>query len=198
MRNVIWTGTCTAIVGFATAAIFAQAPQAPQTPPSPPAAPQSATPATDGKLTITGCLKPAPSSPTDPTASATTTGTSGTTSATATAGTAGSSDAKFLLTDATSAPAAATPAEPTAQPPAPDPPATAAAAGAPTGAATYRLIANPSALTPHVGKKLAITGTIEKETAASTSTSPASGADATLLAFRVESGKILAETCTGQ
>jgi hypothetical protein len=62
-----------------------------------------------------------------------------------------------------------------------------------TAPQTYRLIANPSALTPHVGKKLALTGTLENQDSASASS--ASGAEPKMAAFRVESGKVLAESC---
>ncbi len=189
MRKSIWTGTCIAIVGFATAVAMAQVSQAPQTP-QPTAAPNS-----DGKVTVTGCLTTAPTDSTAPSASGTT-GTSGTTTAgtPAPAGTAGAApgDAKFLLTDATASTAAASAGD---QPAVPAPPSTPTAA-APT-AMTYRLIANPSALTPHLGKKLALTGTIEKDSSAS-STPGASSPATALLALRVESGKIIAESCAGQ
>jgi hypothetical protein len=181
MRKTIWTGTCTAIVGFATAAMMAQAPQTPQTPQTPPT-PQTSAASSEGKVTVTGCLKTAP--PDAPASAAATPPASGANAP---------GDAKFLLTDATSTPAAATDssAAPTQAP------QTATPSAAQTGS-TYRLIANPSALTPHVGKKLALTGTIENSSAASTpGTSPASRADSAMLALRVESGKIIADTCTG-
>jgi hypothetical protein len=58
-----------------------------------------------------------------------------------------------------------------------------------SAAQTYRLIANPSALSPHVGKKLALTGTLDKDSA------PAAGSEPKTQALRVESGKVLAESC---
>lgn len=181
MRKTIWTGTCTAIVGFATAAMMAQAPQTPQTPQTPP--PQTSAASSEGKVTVTGCLKTAP--PDAPSSTAATPPASGANAP---------GDAKFLLTDATSTPAAATDssAAPTQAP------QTATPSAAQTGS-TYRLIANPSALTPHVGKKLALTGTIETSSAAAStpSASPASSPDSAMLALRVESGKIIADTCTG-
>jgi hypothetical protein len=69
----------------------------------------------------------------------------------------------------------------------------ASAAGSSSGQ-TYRLIANGSALTEHVGKKLELTGVIENDAAASSGSS-ASGA-ASGPALRVTSGKIVAASCT--
>ena len=56
---------------------------------------------------------------------------------------------------------------------------------------TYRLIANPSALVPLVGKKLELTGTIEQENA-----SPATSDPSVAPALRVKSGKIVAASCS--
>ena len=74
MRKTIWTAACSAIVGCATAAAMAQT-----------APPQSGAPRTDKKITVTGCLAPAPPSAAAPAP----TGTAGTAPGTATAGTAG-------------------------------------------------------------------------------------------------------------
>jgi hypothetical protein len=117
MRQTIWTGTCAAIVSIATAGMLAQTTA--QTP-----APQT-TPAGADKITVTGCLKAAPSMPGDTAAAANPnpTGTAGTTSPAPT-GTSGAAESKFLLTGATASPVEA--------------------AG---GAQTYRLIANRSAST---------------------------------------------------
>jgi hypothetical protein len=52
-------------------------------------------------------------------------------------------------------------------------------------------MANPSALTPHVGKKVELTGTLENE---SSSSSPAQSA-LSGPALRVLSGKVIAATC---
>ena len=79
---------------------------------------------------------------------------------------ASSADKKFVLENATAGDSAA--------------PAQAQGAGT---AQTYALIANSNALAPHAGKKLELTGTLE----------PASGSSPTL---RVESGKIVAASCT--
>ncbi|HKB12219.1 MAG TPA: hypothetical protein VKD69_16270 [Vicinamibacterales bacterium] len=80
---------------------------------------------------------------------------------------------------------------------------TSGTAGATTGSATgttgsasgktYRLIANSAALTEHVGKKLELTGVLDDEKAASSS--PASGEESGP-ALRVQSGKIVAASCT--
>jgi hypothetical protein len=198
MKKTITTGTCTAIVGFATAALFAQPP-----------APQTTTPsaADTNKVTITGCLKAAPGSETAGTSGAAgtagATGTTGTTSgATGTAGASDASNASYVLTDATVKPAdspaagSTTPAETTT-----GGATTAAAAGS---GQTYRLIANPSALTAHVGKKLELTGTLENGNAGSTGSTAPAGTTATTAsnaqgpALRVESGKVLAASCSQQ
>jgi hypothetical protein len=65
---------------------------------------------------------------------------------------------------------------------------------------------NPAALTPHVGKKLELTGTLENQsgpsgaapsgTTASGSTSGAAESSAQGPALRVESGKVLAASCS--
>jgi hypothetical protein len=46
-----------------------------------------------------------------------------------------------------------------------------------------------------VGKKLALTGTLETQDSAAASPQSA-GSEPKMLAFRVESGKVLAESCT--
>src|SRR5262249_20196946 len=137
---------------------------------APATAPQTATPSTSAnKVTVTGCLKAAPAAPGETTSPAGTTGTTGTDPATAagTTGTAGASNAKFILTGASATPADATSAQ------------------------TYRLIANPTALSEHVGKKLELVGTID-----TTSTPDPKDPSAAAPALRVESGKILAATCS--
>ena len=172
MRQSIWTGTCAAIVTFATAAIFAQTPaQTPAQPPTSQPAPQSSAPSTpDKKITVTGCLKAAPQTTADAA------GTTGTTPPNPTAaagaptagatGTSGAAESKFILTGASATPAEAATAQ------------------------TYRLIAHPTALSEHVGKKLELVGTID-----TTSTPDPKDPAAAAPAFRVESGKIVAATC---
>ena len=79
--------------------------------------------------------------------------------------------------------------------------ANAATATDPTNAAasgTFRLIANPTGLSPHVGKKLALTGTLEEPDAATASAATAAGSEAKVPALKVESGKIIAESCAQQ
>jgi hypothetical protein len=177
MTKTIRTGVCTAIVGFSTAALIAQTPAVPQNPS-----------ATD-QITVTGCLKEAPATaaaPGPPVAA----GTGGTTVTTGTTGTAGAatdssaSQPKFVLTNASAAPAA-------------DPSAGAVSTASPTpsDAQTYRLIANPAALSPHVGKKLELTGTLESPaSAAQTADAPAGPATPPIL--MVKAGKIIAPSCS--
>jgi hypothetical protein len=59
------------------------------------------------------------------------------------------------------------------------------------------LIANPSALTPHLNKKLELTGTLENQSGSSATPSQTTTASASNgPALRVESGKVLAASCT--
>lgn len=195
MSTSIWAGTCSAFVGAATIAIMAQAPPQQAPPPQTPPAQQSSK-ASGDRVTVTGCLKAAPPSAAD-TATAGTSGTAGTTGSTGTTGTAGAAgaaadpaNAKFVLTDVTVAPAAAdTTAGSTAAST-----ATGSAATPAHAAQTYRLVANPASLSPHVGKKLELTGTVvEPSGSSSSASSGASAANAPEL--RVEAGKILAASC---
>ena len=179
MRAPIWTGMCAAVVSAATVGMMAQQPPTPQTSPTPQAtpapqttpAPQSTSPSsTDKKITLTGCLKAAPS-PADDVSTASPTGTAGsaTSAATGTSGTtAAPTDAKFVLTGASASPGDTASAAP-----------------------TYRLIANPAALSAHVGKKLELVGSID-----SSSTADPRDPSASAPAFRVESGKIVAASCS--
>ena len=217
MTKTIWTGVCAAVVAFATAAI-GQTTSAPQTSAS----------SSEKRITVTGCLKQAPSMAADTTASGTAgaTGTAGTTGTTAT-GTAGAAadpmaSAKFILTnasatDSSSAQGAAaggattgttatgttstgTTAGGTATGTTSTGTSATGAAGATQPAAstasaqTYRLIANPTALSPHVGKKLELTGTLEDQSG--TAHPDAGGPDANAPALRVEAGKVIAASCS--
>jgi hypothetical protein len=57
------------------------------------------------------------------------------------------------------------------------------------------LVANPTSLSPHVGKKLELTGTLEDK-ASATSAAASSGSDSNVPALKVESGKVIAQSCT--
>jgi hypothetical protein len=160
MRS-IWTAACAAITTAATAGLLAQAPA-----PSP--TPQQSTPPSSDQqqITVTGCLKAAPDVSTEPVSATSTAGTAGTAAAAATGTTGTAIDRKFILTSASAAP------------------------GGAASAPTYRLIANPTALTEHVGKKLELIGTIDP-----TSTADAKDPNASAPALRVQSGKIVAASC---
>jgi hypothetical protein len=58
------------------------------------------------------------------------------------------------------------------------------------------LIANGSALTEHVGKKLELTGVIEDQAAAGSGSEPSASGTASGPALRVKSGKVVANSCT--
>ena len=61
---------------------------------------------------------------------------------------------------------------------------------------TYQLIANASALTPHVGKKLELTGVLESTATGSSESTTGADAKANSPTLRVQSGKIVAASCT--
>jgi hypothetical protein len=167
------------MISLATAGMLAQTPaQTPTPTQAPTPTPQQSAPSSSDKkiVVVTGCLKAAPAMPGD-TASAVNpnpTGTAGSAAAGAAGTTGTAADAKFILTSAMAAPA--------------DPASGASAAGA---AQTYRLIANPTALTEHVGKQLELTGTLDP-----TSTADPRDPSAAAPALRVQSGKIVAASCS--
>jgi len=184
MKIIVRTSLCAAVAACATAILAAQTTSSPQT----------NTSTTDQKtVVVTGCLKEAPPS-SMPAASATigTTGTTGTAGTTATAESATDTapSPKYVLTNAAAAPAGATGASTTTGTPGVTP--------APSGTQTYRLIANMSALTPHVGKKLELTGVLEDQNGAAPGSETAGGADVNTNSptLRVQSGKIVAASCT--
>jgi hypothetical protein len=120
------------------------------------------------QVTVTGCVQPG-------TASATT-------GATGTSGTAGASSSKesFILTHASSSSGASG-----ASSASPSPSAT----GTSGMGTTYRLDADASKLTAHVGHKVEITGTIDKSSSASSSS-------ASEPQLKVETVKMIAASCS--
>jgi hypothetical protein len=179
MRSQNWLGILAVPVLAATVGVAAHASPAAQQPAEPsaqppataqePATPSPATPSPQSsdarKVTVAGCLQQAPSGPV---------GTSGSEAAPP-AATAGAEKAsgevtKLVLNVVPSAAEGA---------------ASASDSSAPR---SYRLIANEAALSPHVGKKLELSGTIEESSA------PSSAANAPML--RVEAGKVIGESCT--
>jgi hypothetical protein len=190
MTKGIWTGTCAAAIGLATAVAFAQTP-APQ---------QNQKSNTDQRITVTGCLKAATPAAGETSGATGTSGTAGAAGAAATGTTGSAADPaneKFLLTEAAvstgdsagSSASGATSAAGAAASSAP----TESAASNGAAAKTYRLIANPTALSPHVGKKLELTGTVQNTVAAP---SAAAGPEASAPALKVESGKVVAASCS--
>jgi hypothetical protein len=188
MTITIRTGVCAAILGLTTAAMG-------QTTSSQQTTTQENTPSVSREITVTGCLKEAPATTTGtvPSGTASTAGTTGTTAAAGTAGTTGDTAAaaqKFVLTNATvsSGDTSGTTGTTGTTP--------AGAASASADAQTYRLIANPAALSPHVGKKLELTGTLEDQKTASVMSEPSAGSEAKTPALRVTAGKIVAASCS--
>jgi hypothetical protein len=184
MKRTIWTGVSTAIVGFATV-VGAQTSSAPQ----------STTPATEAQITVTGCLKQGVMT-VGSVGTAGVTGTAGTAGTTATATTGDNSEAALLFTLVNATPAQA---DATSTTDAASTTGTASTTDAATATSasgqTYRLIANPSALSPLVGKKLALTGVLDPQDNAALSTDRSAGSDAHAPVLRVKSGKIVAASC---
>ena len=181
MRNIVLTSLCAAIVACAGVVIAAQTTTT---------TPQTITPSApspEQKIAVTGCLKEAPSSST-------------------TAGAA--AGPTYILTNATTAPVDASSATSTTgaigTTGTTGSTATTATAGAvaTTGSApaasgeTYQLIANASALTPHVGKKLELTGVLESAATGNSESTTGADAKANSPTLRVQSGKIVAASCT--
>ena len=176
-----------ASAAMAAAQAPAQGNQAPATPPSPQSPgelsrPQS-TMARAAAVTIEGCLQRA-AAPNSATPGAT--------------GTSGSAAGAFVLANAmksTAAGNAAAPASPAA--------GTAGRPGADASSAaiasTYRLDADVSKLSPHVGHKVEVTGTFENAPSAAAAAAPpasSSPAAANLPQLKVDSVKMVAATCT--
>jgi len=188
MKRYIWSGHFAALVLVAAVGVTAQSSSTSQKPAEPtsqlpttaqePAsqpAPQQPTTASEpaasapqsheGRITVAGCLQAAPSAP------VATSGSAPAPPATTDKAEKPSDEGKLVLTNAVSSAA--------------EPAASASGAAAPV---TYRLIANEAALSPHIGKKLELSGTIEASSpAASASNGPM---------LRVEAGKVVAESCT--
>lgn len=148
MKRHTWSGIVTAAVFAISGVVMAQSPatqpststQTPSTSSSTASAGASQAAGAD-KITVTGCLREA-----SPAATAT----SGSAAPGATDSKANASaEGKYVLADATPNSSGG------------------AASGAANSPQTYRLIANDSALAPHVGKKLEFTGTVDAKDASS-------------------------------
>ncbi len=180
--KLLSTVTMCACAGMFAAHVSAQAGQAPataapQAPPPAAAAPQTPPPAATAmkadSVTIEGCVQRSPAAPTA--------APSATPGATGTAGTTAASSSMFVLANAMK------PAASVAPPAASGAPAAAASSAA--IASSYRLDADDSKLTPHVGHKVEITGTVDSSSASS---SPGASAVPKL---KVDSVKMVAASC---
>jgi hypothetical protein len=131
----------------------------------PPNPAQGSSPASPNRVMVTGCVQPAPSGPT---------GTSGTVGS-------ASGETKFRLTDVMASTAN-----------------TQGAAGASTAASVasaYRLDAEDAKLTPHVGHKVEISGTVDAAGASGTASPSATSPSANAPKLKVDTIKALADTC---
>ncbi|MGH9309973.1 MAG: hypothetical protein ACRD1U_11405 [Vicinamibacterales bacterium] len=163
-----WPGALAAIACAATISLSAQTPPAGgQTPTTGAQKPPTSASQSDEDVTVTGCLERASGSASSPT------GTSGAAGA--------SAGAKFVLKNVTSGSGS--------------PAGTAGTAGTPPSASkatasSYQLDGEDSKLTPHVGHKVQISGTVEKSS--SSASAGASGA----AKLKVDSVKMIASSCT--
>jgi hypothetical protein len=184
MEKISTIALAVSVFAVAVAAQSAQAPptSAPQAPPSvqepaqrpptstPPAVPPGASAKADN-ITVTGCISRSPQS------SAAGPSTPG---AVGTAGSSSRSDGGFMLNVAKPSGAGAAPGASPAPgaPPAP---------GASSAASSYKLDADDSKLSPHVGHKVEITGSLDRASSSSPSSSPR---------LKVDSVKMIATSCS--
>jgi hypothetical protein len=163
MRKRIWTGTCAAIAVGLTAGLLAQeSPQAQQ--------PSQSSRSSGKTITVTGCIQQAEKGAT---------GTSGTASAPASSS---ANEPKFLLTNAALGTQASGGAAGTSG----------AAPSAASVASEYRLDGDDAKLSPHVGHKVEISGTVSKASSA-TQAPAASAANAPKL--KVDSVRMISSSC---
>ena len=174
MKTHFWAGL---VAVTCSAGITVAAQTAGQTTPQPPSSSQSAA----NQITVTGCVQRAPAMPSS-------------TATTGTTGAATSSEASFILANAAVS-GSASAASSTAT----SPTGTSGSAAAPT---SYKLDADASKLSAHVGHKVEITGSLDKETSrASSSTSSAAGTTTSTSTsmspkLKVDTVRMIAASCT--
>ena len=177
MKISIWSGVCAAALFSVTIAA--------QQPPSTTQPPAASTPPAEQQPSTTA---PSPGARSDSSAGKVTI--TGCLQAapevpTGTAGTSGSSASaaaleKFMLINASATSAAAS------------------GSASASDARTYRLVANESALAPHAGKKIEVTGTLDTPSASASPNAAPSGASsssANMPKLVVESGKVISQSC---
>jgi hypothetical protein len=136
--------------------------------PAPQTSPQSNASATAKTMMVTGCVERGPQSPT---------GTSGTAGAASAA-----TQPKFVLTNAEISPSGASGTS-------------GSATQTPAAATQYRLDGADAKLTPHVGHKVQIDGTLQEASASATSSGGSSASASTTPTLKVDDVKMLASTC---
>jgi len=153
---------------FVALGIGLAAPTAAQNPPPASSAsqnpPSAPSASSPGRIMVTGCVQPAAPNPT---------GTSGT------AGSA-SAETKFQLTNAATSPTS--------------PQSAGGASTSASTAKTYRLDADDAKLTPHVGHKVEISGTLDSAGASETPSASASSS-ANMPKLKVDTVKMVAANC---
>jgi hypothetical protein len=185
MHMRIWSGTCAAVAFGSVALVSAQNPPSSQTPTSQTRSSQSSS----RSVTVSGCLQRGTDSAT---------GTTGTASSSRTASAGG-----YLLINATPGSSAATSPSTSSSSPAGSSSATSSSSSSPSrataGAGTpYRLDADESKLSPHVGHKVEVTGTIEESSSAGSSSAAGSATSTAAMSsprLKVDSVKMVSSTC---
>ena len=171
MRTRIWSGTCAGLTLGLTAAVMAQNPAPSGSPDA-----RASQSASARSVTITGCLQRGTEG---------TTGTSGTSGSTRSASAGG-----FMLTNASTGPQSTGPGSSAG---------TSSTRTSTIGAgAQYRLEADESKWTPHVGHKVEVTGSVEESASAGSSSaagSATSTAAMTAPRLKVEMVKMVSSTC---
>src|SRR5205814_4326580 len=149
--------------------------------------PSSQTPSSSAdKVTVTGCIERSSASPSSTPG---TTGTSGTTSSPSSS----SSSSKFILNTSPAGSGAAGTSGTTSTSSTPS-------ASASASAKSYQLDADDSQLTPHVGHKVEITGTVEGGSSSSRTSTSSTGATASSSVsqpkLKVDSVRMIASSCS--
>jgi hypothetical protein len=178
MRNRVWTGT---FVAFACAAAVELAAQTGGS-----ATSQTRAPSSSDKITVTGCIQAADQ------ATAGTTGSTGTSTSSAMSEKSG----KYILTNAKSgSSSSATGTSGTSGAASP------ASSASSSTASTYRLDGDDSKLSPHVGHKVEVTGSLESSstsgsTGSSSYSSSSSSASSSSPKLKVESVRMIGPSCS--
>jgi hypothetical protein len=166
MKKRIWTGTCAAIVVGLTAGLLAQ--ENPQT-----QQPSQTSRSSAKAITVTGCIQQVEK------------GAAGTSGATGAPASSKANEPKFLLTNAALSTEASGATAGTSG----------AAPSATSVASEYRLDGDDAKLSPHVGHKVEISGTVAKVSKASGPTEAPAASAANAPKLKVNSVRMVSSSC---